>query len=235
MPLNKMIQRSPVRIFEKVIGGGLGSGNMGVVLSRRGVGKTGFLIGLAVDNLLQGKKVLYISTKESVEHISSFFEEIFKSMSQTLEMDNVLQRQLEMERHRQIMVFNRKLFSLEKLEESVAFLTETTGFKPDMVILDGTPRYESTEEWEIEGAKKLAASWGAELWTSSNTHREGQEMDDRGVPTSVARFEDHLNVIVALCPENEHIKVNTLKEHNNKDIAQISLELDPRTMLLRWR
>ena len=72
MPLNKMIQRSPVRIFEKVIGGGLGAGNMGVVLSRRGVGKTGFLIGLAVDNLLQGKKVLYISTKESVDHISTF-------------------------------------------------------------------------------------------------------------------------------------------------------------------
>ena len=235
MPLNKMIQRSPVRIFEKVIGGGLGNGNLGVVLSRRGVGKTGFLIGLAVDNLLQGKKVLYISTKESVDHISAFFEQIFLSMSKNLEMDNVLQRQLEMERNRQILVYNRKLFSLEKLEQSVAFLKETTGFEPDMVILDGTPRFESTEEWEIEGVKKLAAGWGAELWASSNTHREGQEMDDRGVPMTVARFEDHLNVIVALCPENEHIKVNTLKEHNNEEIAQVSLELDPRTMLLRWR
>ena len=235
MPLNKMIQRSPVRIFEKVIGGGLGTGNMGVVLSRRGVGKTGFLIGLAVDHLLQGKKVLYISTKESVDHISAFFEQIFQSMSQTLEMDNVLQRQLEMERNRQILVYNRKLFSLEKLEESVAFLKETTGFEPEMVILDGTPRFENTEEWEIEGVKKMAAGWGAELWTSSNTHREGQELDDRGVPSTVNRFENHLNVIVNLCPDKEHVKVVVLKISGQEEIAEIQLELDPKTLLLRWR
>jgi len=235
MPLNKMIQRSPVRIFEKVIGGGLGAGNLGVVLSRPGVGKTGFLIGLAVDQLLQGKKVLYISTQEPVEHISAFFEQIFQSMSKVLEMDNVLQCQLEMERNRQILVYNRKSFSLDKLAESVSFLKDATGFEPEMVILDGTPRFESTEEWEIEGVKKMGADWGAEIWASSNTHREGQEMDDRGVPMDVARFEDHVNVIVALCPESEHIKVNTIKEHGSEDIAQVSLELDPRTMLLRWR
>ena len=235
MPLNKMIQRSPVRVFEKVIGGGLGAGNLGVVLSRPGVGKTGFLIGLAVDQLVQGKKVLYISTKESVDHISTFFEQIFNSMSTVLELDNVLQRQLEMERNRQILVYNRKSFSLEKLAESVGFLKDAAGFVPDMVILDGTPRFENTEDWELEGVKKMGSDWNAEIWASSNTHREGQEMDGRGVPSSVARFEKHLNVIVALCPEKEHIKVTTIKDHDNEDIAQISLELDPRTMLLRWR
>ena len=235
MPLNKMIQRSPVRVFEKVIGGGVGTGNLGVVLSRPGVGKTGFLIGLAVDRLLQGKKVLYISTQESVDHINTFFEEVFHSMSAVLEMDNLLQRQLEMERNRQILVYNRKSFSLEKLAESAGFLKEVAGFEPDMVVLDGTPRFESTEEWEIEGVKKLGADWGAEIWTSSNTHREGLDMDDRGVPTAVAHFEQHISVIVALCPEGEHIKVNTIKEHGSEDIAQVSLELDPRTMLLRWR
>ena len=50
---------------------------------------------------------------------------------------------------------------------------------PDMVILDGTPRFENTEEWEIQGVKRLAAEWGAELWTSSNTHREGQQTRDQ--------------------------------------------------------
>ena len=79
-----MIQRSPIRIFDKAIGDGLGAGNLGVVLSRAGVGKTGFLIGLAVDQLLQGKKVLYISTKESVEHIHNFFDQIFHAMAKAL-------------------------------------------------------------------------------------------------------------------------------------------------------
>ena len=73
-----------------------------MVLSRHGVGKTGFLIGLAVDQLLQGKKVLYISTKESVEHINNFFDQIFHAMAESLDLDQLPQRQLRMERNRYI-------------------------------------------------------------------------------------------------------------------------------------
>ncbi len=230
-----MMDRSPVRIFERAIGGGLGDGKLGVVLSRRGVGKTGFLISLAVDQLLQGKKVLYISTKESVEHITNFFDQIFHAMAASLELDQIPQKQLRMERNRYIHVYNRDLFSLEKLEQSVGFLKEAAGFVPDMVILDGTPRFESTEEWEIQGVKKLAAEWGAEVWTSSNIHREGQETDDRGVPHSVARFDSELGVIINLEPDSDNVKVRILKEHGSTEPAQVQIELDPRTLLLRWR
>ena len=230
-----MIERSPVRIFERAIGGGLGEGKMGVVLSRRGVGKTGFLIGLAVDQLLQGRKVLYISTKESVEHINNFFDQIFHAMAEALDMDQVPQKLLRMERNRYIHVYNRKTFSVEKLQQSVEFLKEAAGFEPDMVIMDGTPRFEKSEEWEIQGIIKLAAEWGAELWTSSNTHREGQEMDDRGVPASVSQFDDHLSVIINLEPDSDHVKVKILKEHGSTELPQVQMELDPKTLLLRWR
>lgn len=230
-----MIERSPVRIFERAIGGGLGEGNLGVILSRHGVGKTGFLIGLAVDQLLQGRKVLYISTKESVEHINIFFDQIFHAMAASLEMDQIPQKQLRMERNRYIHVYNRKTFSLEKLEQSVFFLKEAAGFEPDMVIMDGTPRFENTEDWEIQGLRKLVADWGAELWTSSNTHRQGQQMDDRGVPTDVARFDASLDVIISLVPVSDHIKVRILKEHGSTEPPQVRMELDPKTLLLHWR
>jgi hypothetical protein len=230
-----MMDRSPVRIFERAIGGGLGEGKLGVVLSRHGVGKTGFLIGLAVDLLLQGKKVLYISTKESVEHINNFFDQIFHAMAESLDLEELPQKQLRMERNRYIHVYNRKTFSLEKLEQSVSFLTDATGFVPDMVIMDGTPRFEKTEEWEIQGLLKLASEWGAEVWTSSNTHREGQEMDSRGVPTTVAAFDDYLSVIINLEPDSDHVKVRITKEHRSTEPAQVQIELDPKTLLLRWR
>jgi len=235
MPEKSLIERSPVRIFDRAIGGGLGAGNIGVVLARNGVGKTGFLIGLAIDALLRERKVLYISTKESVEHITAFFEQIFHAMADELGMNEVPQRQLLMERGRHILCYNRDFFSLEKLEQSVAFLKDTTGFSPDMVIMDGTPRFEKTEQWEIDGIRKLAAGWQAEIWTSANLHREGQQLDARGVPTEVTRFDGDVAVIVQLCPESDHIKVKITKDHQNETAAHVQMELDPRTLLLRWR
>ncbi len=230
-----MTDRSPVRIFERAIGGGLGAGNLGVILSRPGVGKTAFLIGLAVDQLLQGRKVLYISTKESVEHISDFFEQIFQATATALDLDDVPRRQLRMERNRHIHVYNRETFSVDKLEKAVGFLHEAMDFTPDMVIMDGTPRFENTEEWELDNIHELAVKWGAEVWTSSNTHREGMEADERGVPTEVARFDTKLGVIVDLVPDHDIIQVKLIKEHNSTEIAQVQLEIDPHTMLLRWR
>ena len=234
MPEKSLIERSPVRIFERAIGGGLGAGNIGVVLSRNGVGKTGFLIGLAIDQLLRGRKVLYISTKESVEHINIFFDHVFHSMADALDMQERPQRQLLMERGRHILVYNRDLFSVEKLEQSVAFLEDAAGFTPDMVIMDGTPRFEKTEQWEIDAIRKLISAWEAELWTTAVLHREEQQVDDRGVPAEVARFEGDLEVIIQLRPESDHIRVRIAKEHGN-EVADVPLRLDPKTLMLRWR
>ena len=46
-------ERSPLRLLEKSIHGGLGPGNLGVVLARAGVGKTAFLVQLGLDDLLR--------------------------------------------------------------------------------------------------------------------------------------------------------------------------------------
>lgn len=235
MPEKTLYERSPVRIFDRAIGGGLGAGNLGVVLARNGVGKTGFLIGLAIDRLLQRRKVLYISTKESVEHIAAFFDHVFQAMADALDMQERPQRQLRMERNRHVLVYNRDFFSLEKLEQSVGFLKEAADFVPDMVVMDGTPRFERTEQWEIDGVKRLAAEWGAEIWTTATMHREDQESDARNVPVEVARFDADLSVIIHLCPESDHVRVRVTKEHGTAEIAQVQLDLDPRTMLLRWR
>jgi len=50
--------RSPVRLLEKSLHGGLGDGNLGVVLAGHGVGKSSFLVGVGIDELLRGGTVL---------------------------------------------------------------------------------------------------------------------------------------------------------------------------------
>jgi hypothetical protein len=170
-----------------------------------------------------------------VEHVNEFFDQIFHAMADSLAMDEVPQRQLQMERNRHILVYNRKSFSVEKLESSVAFLTEATGFTPDMVIMDGTPRFESTEQWEIDGIRKLAGQWNAEIWTSGLLHREGQELDARGIPLEVARYDADLDVVLRLATEHGRINLKVLKEHGSAEPAQVRMELDPTTLLLRWQ
>ena len=47
--------RSPLRLLEKGLHGGLGRGNLGVVLAGHGVGKTSFLVCVGLDELLRGE------------------------------------------------------------------------------------------------------------------------------------------------------------------------------------
>lgn len=230
-----VFEKSPVRLLERALGGGLGRGKFGVVLSRPGVGKTGFLIGLAVDRLLQNHKVLHISTKETVERVRAYYDQLVQAMAGQLGLDRMMERQLEVERDRHILVYNRETFTLDKLKQSIAFLRDEADFRPDMVVMDGTPRFEFSEAWEIKGVCELAREIGAGIWTGSDLHREGQELDERGIPREVARHEANIDVILSLQPESNRIRVQILKEHDSVQPAAVSLELDAETRVLRWR
>ncbi len=230
-----VFDKSPVRVLEKALGGGLGRGNFGVVLSRTGVGKTGLLISLAVDKIMRGGKVLHISTQENMEHLRDYYDQQLSAVAEQLSLDNMLQRRLDLERGRHILVYNRETFTIEKLNQSIEFLRDGANFKPDMVIMDGTPRFEFSEEWEMEAITGLAKEMDAEIWTSANLHREGQELDDRGIPKEVAWHEEHLQVILSLKTEADHIRLQILKEHDSEEPASVSLELDPQSRVLRWR
>lgn len=231
----KVFEKSPIRVLEKALGGGLGRGNFGVVLSRPGVGKTGMLIGIAVDKLLQGQKVLHISTKETVEHVQAYYDEVLDAYAGQLGLDHMLERRLDVERGRHILVYNPETFTLAKLKQSIAFLRDDAGFQPDMLVMDGTPRFEHSEDWEIQGILDLAAEMDAEVWTGANLHREGQDVDERGVPTAVVRYEDRLGVILSLQAQSDHVRVQIVKEHDSEHPASVSLELDRETRMLRWR
>ena len=58
--------RSPLRLLEKGLHGGLGIGNLGLVLAGRGVGKTPFLVGVALDEGLRGGRVLHVALDQTV-------------------------------------------------------------------------------------------------------------------------------------------------------------------------
>jgi KaiC/GvpD/RAD55 family RecA-like ATPase len=101
----ELIKRSPLRLLEKSISGGLGKGNIGVLASRKGVGKTACLVHIAADQLLQGKHVIHVSYASRVDHIMTWYEDIFKEIAKKPRMKSALEMSEELIRNRVIMNF----------------------------------------------------------------------------------------------------------------------------------
>src|SRR3954447_9807303 len=99
---NDLNARSPMRVFERSIHGGLGRGNVGVVAAPAGVGKTALLVQIALDDLLRGRKVLHISHEHAVDHVRAYYDEIFHDLSVVSNLADPEAVKLGVERHRLI-------------------------------------------------------------------------------------------------------------------------------------
>ena len=86
----------------------------------------------------------------------------------------------------------------------------------------------------MDALRGLAEKLQCELWLEGHFHREGEVQDARGVPASITRFEDQISVMLKLQTAEEHVRLQIVKDHNNTDLADVHVELDPRTLLLVW-
>ena len=235
----ELTARSPLRIFERTIHGGLGRSNIGVVFSRAGVGKTAFLVGVALDDLLQGSRVLHVSIGDDVEHVRAFYDEVFNDLVRTTDLSDPAAAHLLVERHRYIHTFRGGSFSFSKLRDSLGFLKDHAQFVPGLVIIDGYPSFDITVaddqlRAEMLKLRDLAKDHDVELWLSALSHRDDTEVDSRGVPTKIARVEQEISVLVCLEPQSDHVKLKLIKDHENPEVADLHMELDPTSLLLKW-
>ncbi len=227
-------ERSPLRVFERSIHGGLGKGNVGVVMSRAGVGKTAFLVDIALDDLMRDRRVLHINIDDPVDKVRGFYDEIFNDLAETEKFADRDRVHLGVERHRLIQTFARESFSMDKVKQGIAMAREHMSFDPDVIILDGYPSFSAATEAQVREIKELATAIDCELWVAARARRDDQR-NAEGVPEKVARFGPLLSVIVELESEADHVRLNLLKDHENTHCADVFLELDPKTLLLRWR
>jgi hypothetical protein len=232
--LNK---RSPLRVFERSLHGGLGKGNIGVVTARKGVGKTAFLVGVALDDVLRGRKVVHASSRRSVEQITAFYNEIFRELTLAMNLEDVAESRQEMVRNRHILSYREGEMSISRVKESLEMLSSHGSFKPDSMILNGFPDFDEQSDdlpTIMAELQQMAKEWQIELWINALRHREGQQRDERDVPVNLARVDKYLSVIVRLEPEANFIKLRLVKDHENDELADLHMELDPKTLLLKW-
>jgi hypothetical protein len=231
MVRSELIKRSPLRILEKSIQGGVGKGNIGVLASRKGVGKTACLVHIATDKLLCGKRVIHVSFAARVDHIISWYEDIFKEIAKWKDLESASSVHEEIIKNRVIMNFNQAGIRTEQVVASLEAMITDGQFSADTVIFDGFDLSKAGVE-ALEIIKDFAKRTSAEVWFSASLKGEEPLFDEQWIPNELKQFLDQIDVLISLRFEGEHVRLQVVKDHDAESPGDLHLMLDPKTLLI---
>jgi len=226
----ELIRRNPLKLMGYETEDILGPGEFGALTARAGVGKTAFLVQLALDKLLRDRTVLHISLNEPVDKVCLWYEEVFRNLafqSEIKQLDSFWETILP---NRFIMTFKAEAFNVSILKERLADLTEQGIFFPQMIIIDSLP-FDETQMDAVQELKKLAKDHSVAVWFAVKTHRHKEQGPD-GMPYPLYDIAQYFEVILELQPDGKEINVRALKGGPDSNAAG-SLIVDPSTMLVK--
>ena len=226
---NEFIFKNPLRTMGYKSDDILETGEFGAVMARAGVGKTAFLVQLALHSMLRERNVLHISLNNPVKKVSLSYKEVFNRMTAQYASHQTSQLWDALLPHRFIMTFRVEGFSVPKLEERLTDLIEQDIFKPDIMIVDGIPFDDAVGEGLTE-LKQFALRQGMRVWFSVRTHRH-EEPGPNGLPVQLSPVADLFEVAIELVPQGKQIQIKAFKGPGSEaDFPD--LLLDPATMLV---
>jgi hypothetical protein len=227
---DELIQRSPVRIFEQSIHGGLAAGELGLIASQSGIGKTSVLVQIALDKLLQAKKVIHVSFTQHTDYVLAWYENIFAEFIKQENLENTGDIKNELIKNRVLMNFNQEGIATEQILRSLKALIREGDFKAESIIVDG---FDFT--WGTHGhfaaVKEFAKELGLSVWYSCNVKGENSQ----GIPSLIKDYVDLLDVVIVLEPKQDYIALSVSKDRDAYFSAHsetAALRLDPRTLLI---
>jgi len=221
----ELVKRSPLRILEKSLQGGVSVGNLGVITSARGVGKTACLVHIATDQLFQGKHVIHVSFSGRIDHIMSWYETIFKEIAKKRNLESAIEIHDDLIKNRVIMNFSQEGASIEQIQRSIKALIGDGQFKADTIVIDGYDFNKGKADF-ISGLKNFARENKLSIWMTADA------TDIKGVPAAIQPFSNDISVIITLQDHSDHICLKLIKDHDKEIGSDLNLRLDPKTMLI---
>lgn len=234
MVKKELIKKSPLRILDNSIKGGVGAGDIGVIASRRGIGKTACLVHIATDKLMAGKHVIHVSYAKNVDHIISWYEDIFKEISLKRDLENAMEIHDEIVHNRVIMNFSQQGTTVKQVIAGVTAMMDNGQRDTDVIVVDGFD-FTKADSNEITDFKSFAKNKNVELWFTDDYHRDdidGPILDGNGVPTNLVPFLDLIDVIVTLKAEKDYLHLYLVKDHGEIRTEDLPLKLDPKSLLI---
>ncbi len=227
----ELIAKSPVRLLERSIEGGLKPGNIGIIASRKGIGKTSVLVQLALDKLLQGEKVIHVSFTAHTSYVISWYENIFSELAKRRNLEHLGEVKDDLVKNRVIMNFAQEGVSIDQILRSLKAMVVDGGFKAKTLIVDGYDFTQATKD-RLQKVKEFAGEMGIEVWYSCTLLGEEPLVDKNNVPMILREYIDSVSVLILLEPKAEYIHFTVVKDHDVMNPHDLKLKLDAKTLLI---
>jgi len=229
--MKDFISVSPLKVLQKSSRKELGKGNLGVLISRAGVGKTACLIHIAFDKLFRNEKLVYVSLEEGPEKVTSYFDVMYHDLVKVLNLSEESDEYRTLiGKNRMIFAYLNQSFEIERLRTNLINLKENLDFKPATLIVDGL-NFEKADAALFQGFKKIAEEFQLEVWFSALSHRHITEVNERGIPYPCHKLDDLFSLIIQLQPDPSGIFLRLLKDHDNPASPDTGVRLDSNTFL----
>ena len=165
-----LIDRSPVRFFDQATNGGLKAGEMGILTSKKGLGKTAVLVQIGLDMLLQEKQVVHVSFNQHTNAIITWYEDIFWEMAKKKNLKNPEEIKDTLISKRIILNFNQNTVSTVQIVNTLKALL-SGGIPTACLIIDGL-NFSKVKAEDMKALKDYAAEAGFFIWATCNCEDE---------------------------------------------------------------
>lgn len=222
-----LILRSPV---EKALGiENIIDGQFGAVLSRAGVGKTGFLVQIAMTQLLSDEKILHISLSDSMEKINLRYDEGYTNLVDSIgyvDPQKAVRLWDSIKNNKVGITYTETTFDVEKIRDYLKSFKKADLDLPTLMIIDGLD-FDSDLTDILEQLKQLNSEFGIFTWLAMQSHRE-EPLNADGFPVQLENHESLIDKALFLLPVENKIELVVLKDGDKTDSKFL---LDPATMM----
>ena len=223
------VLRSPLRILDRSIRGGLGKGHLGVIMAPPGVGKSGCLVQIGLDVLLRGRSVLHAAVGQSVEHVSARYEAHFDELADRVDLADRRGVREAMARRRLIWSSLDGTFDGRAIDEALTAFEAHLGHGPSTILVDGFDWHEPDAAATVGVVKASAARVGAEIWMTARDAGSGGLEGPRIDPLS-GRCSALVDIGVLLEPQGRHARLTLVKDFERFPAADVPLVLEGGTL-----
>lgn len=217
-----LYNKSPVRLFDAATEGGLKEGGLGLVTSKKGLGKTSVLVQFGMDTLLKDEQLVHVTFDLHSSNVISWYDGIFAEIAKK-SAGNSAELKTDVVSKRTILNFSLDNFSVTKVVNTLKALS-VAGIAVKGVVMDGID-FTKVSEDDVKAVADYAQSEKVTVWTSATS--EGAKLADV-VP---ANLEKYFDVVVNLAQTGSNVAVDVLKLGDKKDVES-GLKLDSKTLLI---